>query len=98
MKKFLAVLALMVMVSNVAYAGGTKPKTTVQGETLSDISKRCDATATPVPAKPIADWTQADYEKYYSCYYKPCREYWTVAGWTLYPGACCAPGVDCTKL
>lgn len=98
MKKLLAVMLMMVMMATSAYAGGSKPKLTPQGEDLSEISKRCDATATPVPAKPIALWTQADYVKYYTCYYKPCREYWKVVGWTLYPGACCAPGVDCSTL
>ena len=98
MKKLIALMLLMLMVTSNAWAGGTKPILTPQGENLSDISKRCNATATPVPAKPIAQWTQADYEKYYSCYYKPCTAYWKAAGWTLYPGACCAPGVDCTSL
>lgn len=51
-----------------------------------------------IPNKDPKNWTQEETNAYYKCYYTPCTICWSLAGWNTYPGACCAPGVDCKSL
>ena len=94
MKK-LAMILILMAISTSAFAMSSKPKFDAMGCLNTAANVTCKSVT---PQKPVNEWTADELKAYYKCYYPSCLTCWSKAGWNTYPGACCAPGVDCKSL